>query len=60
MVFGDQRNDIEMMGQGYYSYAVENALQEVKAAARFRTGRCDEDGVLRVLKALLAKEQENL
>ena len=59
MVFGDQRNDIEMMGQACYSYAVENALEEVKAAARFRTGRCDEDGVLRVLRTLLAEEQRN-
>ncbi len=53
MVFGDQRNDIEMMRQAGHSYAVENALEEVKAAARFRAGRCDEDGVLRVLKTLL-------
>ena len=53
MVFGDQRNDIEMMRQAGHSYAVENALEEVKAAARFRTGRCDEDGVLQVLKTLL-------
>lgn len=53
MVFGDQRNDIEMLEQAYYSYAVENALDEVKAAARFRAGRCDQDGVLKVLKTLL-------
>lgn len=53
MVFGDQRNDIEMLRQAYYSYAVENALDEVKAAARFTTGRCDQDGVLNVLKTLL-------
>lgn len=53
MVFGDQRNDIEMLKQAYYSYAVDNALDEVKAAARFTTARCDQDGVLKVLKTLL-------
>lgn len=53
MVFGDQRNDIEMLQQAYHSYAVANALDEVKAAARFTTDRCDEDGVLKVLKTLL-------
>ena len=55
MVFGDQRNDIEMMGRAFYSYAVENALPEVKKAARFGTDRCDQDGVLKVLKELLQK-----
>ena len=54
MVFGDQRNDVEMMRQAYHSYAVENAVDEVKEAARFVTGRCDEDGVLKVLKRVLA------
>ncbi len=57
MVFGDQRNDLEMLQQAYYSYAVENALPEVKAAARFGTDRCDRDGVLKVLKELLQKQQ---
>lgn len=53
MAFGDQRNDIPMFRQVGHSYAVANALEEVKAAARFLAGRCDEDGVLRVLKTLL-------
>lgn len=53
MVFGDQRNDIPMLQQASHSYAVENALPEVKDAARFRAGRCDEDGVLKILKSLL-------
>ena len=55
MVFGDQRNDLEMLQQAYYSYAVENALPEVKKAARLGTDCCDQDGVLKVLKELLQR-----
>ena len=53
MVFGDQMNDIEMMNQAYYSFAVGNARPEVKAAARFQTDRNVEDGVLKVLRLLV-------
>ncbi len=53
MVFGDQMNDIEMLGQAYYSFAVGNARPEVKAAARFQTDTNVRDGVLKILKLLL-------
>lgn len=53
MVFGDQLNDIEMMNQAYYSYAVGNARPEVKAAARFQTDVNVKDGVLKVLRLLV-------
>ena len=53
MVFGDQQNDIEMIKQAYYSYAVANALPETRAAARFMTDSSTDDGVLKVLKELL-------
>lgn len=53
MAFGDQLNDIEMLGKAYYSYAVGNARPEVKAAARFRADTNVNDGVLKVLKELL-------
>ena len=49
----DQMNDIEMMNQAYYSFAVGNARPEVKAAARFQTDRNVEDGVLKVLRLLV-------
>ena len=52
MVFGDQMNDIEMMRQAYYSFAVGNARPEVKEAARFQTDINVRDGVLKVLKLL--------
>lgn len=53
MVFGDQLNDIEMMSRAYYSFAVGNAREEVKQAARFQTDTNLNDGVLKILKQLL-------
>lgn len=53
MVFGDQRNDIPMFSHAAYSYAVKNALDEVKEAAAFQADSCQEDGVLKVLKQVL-------
>lgn len=53
MVFGDQMNDVEMMKRARYSFAVSNALPEVKAAARFRADANVRDGVLKVLRLLL-------
>lgn len=53
MVFGDQLNDMEMMRQAYYSFAIGNARPEVKAAARFEADTNVRDGVLKVLKLLL-------
>lgn len=53
MVFGDQLNDLEMMDQAYFSYAVGNARPEIKAKARFQTDTNERDGVLKLLKYLL-------
>lgn len=53
MAFGDQLNDIEMLQQAYYSFAVGNAREEVKTAARFQTDTNVNDGVLKILKLLL-------
>lgn len=53
MAFGDQLNDIEMLNQAYYSFAVGNARVEIKAAARFQTDTNANDGVLKTLKLLL-------
>ena len=51
--FGDNGNDISMLEQAGYSYAVDNARDEVKAAAREVIGPMREDSVLKVLKSLL-------
>ncbi len=53
MVFGDNFNDIEMLNEAYYSYAIGNAKDEVKEVARFVTDTNINDGVLKVLKTLL-------
>lgn len=52
MVFGDQMNDIEMLEQAYYSFAIGNARPEVKAAARFQADTNIQQGVLKILKLL--------
>ncbi|MGN6439838.1 MAG: Cof-type HAD-IIB family hydrolase [Agriterribacter sp.] len=53
MVFGDYLNDLEMMKEGYYSYAMENAHPDIKEAARFMAASNDDDGVIKVLEEVL-------
>ncbi len=51
-VFGDQFNDVEMFTQAAYSYAMENAPEEVKKKARFIAGDNNKGAVVDVIKAL--------
>ena len=44
---------MEMFERAYYSFAVANARDEVKKAARFQADSNEHDGVLKVLKQLL-------
>lgn len=44
--FGDYRNDYEMMRECYYSYAMENAVPEIKDICRFRAPSNNEGGVV--------------
>jgi len=53
MVFGDYNNDLEMMGEASFSYAMANAHPNVKAAARYETASNDDFGVELVLEKLL-------
>lgn len=53
MVFGDNLNDIEMIENAGYSFAVGNARDEVKAAAINLADTNINDGVLKELKKLL-------
>lgn len=57
MVFGDYLNDLEMMKEGYFSYAMDNAHPDIKAAARFNTGSNDDNGVMQILESLVAERQ---
>lgn len=56
MVFGDHMNDLEMMDSAYYSYAMENAKEDVKNSARFIAKTNDENGVLEVIKEVALGE----
>ena len=52
MVFGDNINDLGMIKNAYYSYAIGNARDEVKKAARFLADTNINDGVLKIIKTL--------
>ncbi|MDO5344623.1 MAG: HAD family hydrolase [Lachnospiraceae bacterium] len=53
MAFGDNHNDLGMLGCAGESYAVANAREEVKKAAKYVTDSNLQDGVLKVLRTLL-------
>lgn len=53
MIFGDQMNDLELIECGYYSYAMENAIDALKEKARFIAGKNSENGVLEKIKEVL-------
>lgn len=58
MAFGDYNNDIEMLENAYFSFAMENAHPLVKSVARFQTKSNTNFGVELVLEDLLkAKEK---
>lgn len=52
-VFGDDLNDLEMIRACPVSVAMGNAVEEVKAAARYVTCSNDEDGVAHALRDIL-------
>ena len=48
--FGDDYSDIEMLRGCGFGVAVANAIDEVKAVAKYICGDCDEDGVAKWLE----------
>lgn len=48
-VFGDYDNDIAMLKEAHYSYAMENAVDSVKKVANYIAPSNDEHGVTKVL-----------
>lgn len=52
MVFGDYLNDYTMMQTGKYSFAMANALDELKAAANYEAPSNDDWGVTKTIRAL--------
>jgi Cof subfamily protein (haloacid dehalogenase superfamily) len=53
MVFGDYLNDLEMMDQAYYSFAMENAHPDLRARARFTAPANTDNGVVRTIRTVL-------
>lgn len=53
MVFGDYLNDLEMMDSAYYSYAMENAHDDLKKVARFIAKSNDDNGVVHAIREIL-------
>ena len=54
MIFGDYLNDADMMPCAYFSYAMANAHPDLKKLCRFEPLSNDQDGVMRVIRQLLA------
>ncbi|MBS1229289.1 MAG: Cof-like hydrolase [Proteobacteria bacterium] len=54
MVFGDFLNDLEMMDEAAYSFAMANAHPLLKARARFLAPGNADNGVVRTIKSVLA------
>ncbi|MGL4652217.1 HAD family hydrolase [Cetobacterium sp.] len=53
MIFGDYLNDYEMLKKGRYSYAMDNAHEEIKKIANFIAKSNNENGVLEELKKII-------
>ncbi len=53
MAFGDYLNDLEMLREAKYSYAMANAIPEIKEAANFIAPSNDEEGVIKIIKEVL-------
>ena len=54
MAFGDGLNDIELLEQANYSFAMRNAFDETKAVAKFITGSNNESAVMTTIQLMLA------
>ncbi len=53
MVFGDFLNDLEMMDEATYSFAMANAHPTLAARARFRAPGNTDNGVVRTIRSVL-------
>lgn len=57
MVFGDYLNDYELIGQGDYSFAMENAHPELKKIAKYNGGDNNRAGVVESIKKYVLEER---
>ncbi|MGF7164199.1 hypothetical protein FHW04_000504 [Pantoea sp. AN62] len=56
LAFGDGGNDLEMLKQSGFSFAMGNAPERVKQAARYQAPTNNQQGVLQVIEQMLAGE----
>ncbi|MCE1261907.1 Cof-type HAD-IIB family hydrolase [Enterobacter kobei] len=56
VAFGDSGNDVEMLRQSGFSFAMANARPHIKAVARFEAPHNNEEGVLDVIEKVLHGE----
>ena len=56
MAFGDFNNDIEMLKQAKYSFAMENASQSVKDAANFEAPDNNSFGVSKIIRDFVLEQ----
>lgn len=56
VAFGDSGNDIEMLGQAGFGFAMANARDSIKAVARFEAPHNNDEGVLAVIDKVLNQE----
>ena len=54
MAFGDYNNDLKMLAEAHFSFAMENAHPNVKAVANFETLSNEERGVEFILRQVIA------
>ena len=54
IAIGDQMNDLDMLEAAGYGIAMGNAMEEVKKAACFITGKNNDNGVAHALKKVMA------
>ena len=59
MVFGDYHNDIEMMKEAKFSFAMKNAHKDITELAKFSTESNDNFGVETVLECLIKDKKSN-
>lgn len=57
MAFGDGYNDIELMTRSTYSFAVRNAVPELKDVAHYITRSNEEDAVMKTMIDLLSLQE---
>ncbi|CAI6076927.1 5-amino-6-(5-phospho-D-ribitylamino)uracil phosphatase YbjI [Paenibacillus sp. JJ-100] len=57
MSIGDGENDVELMAVAKYSFAVSNACENTKRAARFITKSNDENAVLSTIQAIMELQE---